>query len=75
MNIYYHLSLIAEPLKIAFVFIALPPWPFKQARDGYNDDGLDALYHHLVLVLYEIGYHITMKYSSTLSIHPSALPL
>lgn len=74
-SFYYLLSLIAEPLKISFVFIALPPWPFKQACDEYNDDGLDALYHHLVLVLYEIGCHITMKYSSALSIRPSALPL
>lgn len=58
-----------------FVFIALPPQPFKQACDEYNDDGLDALYHHLVLVPYESQCHIIMKYSSTLSFHPCALPL
>lgn len=49
----YSLSVITELLKISIVFIALPPRPFKQARDEYNDDGLGALYHHLVLVLYE----------------------
>lgn len=38
----------------------------KQAYDEYNNDGLDALYHHLVVVLYEIGCRITMKYSSAL---------
>lgn len=62
LSFYYllSLSLIAEPLRISLDFIALPPRPFKQARDDSNDDGIDALYHHLVLVLYEIGslhYH------------------
>lgn len=33
--------------------IALPPRPFKQGCDEYNDGGTDALYHHLVLALYE----------------------
>lgn len=34
-----------------------PPRPFKQGHDEYNDDGPDALYHHLVPVLYEWGPH------------------
>lgn len=67
-------SIIAEAVKISPVFIALPPRPFKQACDEHYD-GPDALYHHFVFVLDEIGCHITMKYSSTLCIHPSALLL
>lgn len=74
-SLYYLLFRTAQPPKSSFVFIAFRPQLFKQAHDEYNDDGLDALYHHLVLVLYESGCHITMKYSSMLSIHPCALTL
>lgn len=70
LSFYYLLSLIAGRHKISFVFIALPPRPFEQARDKYNEDGLDALYHHLELALYESRSHITMKYSST-PLYPS----
>lgn len=72
LSFYYLPFLIAE---ISFVFIASPPWPFQQACDEYNVDGLDALYHHLVLVLFEIGHSIIMKYSSTHSNQPAVLPL
>ena len=67
---YYLFSLIAGRHRISFVVTALPPRPFKQACDKYNDDGLDALYHHLELGLYESRSHITMKYSST-PLYPS----
>lgn len=51
---------ISELMQIRFRLYCFKPLrPFKQTCDEYNDDGLDALYHHLAL--YEIGCHITMK--------------
>lgn len=46
-----------------FTPLAIQAGPYE-----FDDDGLDALYHHLVLALYEIERRITMKYSSSLCV-------
>lgn len=52
-------SLIAPLCRLLLLCPPLPHRPLKQGHDEYNNDGPDALYHHLVLVLceWEPHYH------------------